>query len=204
MKKIYFVLLLTILTLFTSSKEAKGQDPCDVCQSPNLCYILNFDLPDCPGVRAVICYTCAVTHLEAYFNIYIENCCPGLESQAYDYTRDWVLNNYAFLCGNTLCNEEHALLTFVYPVCARREIINGRTYIYQAYGDCYKRCIEVVDWCWCNCDLGGCYDEKCKDKPPYGPHVNYQVLSSTIEGNGECIEDSMDPNCFLFKKCGGN
>ena len=186
MRRIYLVLLVAVLSFFTISKEVKGQDPCDVCQSPNLCHILNFDLPNCPGIRAVICYTCAVTHLQAYFNIYIENCCPGYETQAYDFARDWVLNNYAILCGQTPCNEEHALLTFVRPICGRVEVVNGRNYIYQAYGDCYRRCVEVWDWCWCNCVPGECYDRKCKDEPPYGPHITYEIVSYTIEGDGNC------------------
>lgn len=181
MNKIYFLLIFAIIFGFVWNNKSSGQ--CDECQQPNLCYILTFDLPDCPSVQAVICYTCAVTHLEAYFEIHIRNVCPGLESDAYEYARDWVLNNYATLCGSTPCHVEHARLTFARPICGRVEYINGRINIYKGEGNCYKQCIEVWDWCWCNCVPGECWDDKCPN-----PHTKWEPISFRFDGNGTCDE----------------
>ncbi|MFN3781377.1 MAG: hypothetical protein ACK4SO_04300, partial [Candidatus Kapaibacteriota bacterium] len=184
---------------FVGREKASGQ--CEYCQQPNLCYVLTFDLPDCPGIQAVICYTCAVTHLEAYFDIHLRNVCHGLESEAYDYARDWVLNNYAMLCGSTPCNEEHARLTFTRPICGRVEYVNGRLNIYKGEGNCYLQCIEVWDWCWCNCVPGECWDGDCPN-----PHVKWEIVSFTTEGDGTCgklpYPPSRDCTFINWRPCG--
>jgi hypothetical protein len=200
MKKIYVVLLMSLLLGFVAGSKAKGQQGCNVCPQPNLCYILAFDLPECSGIRAVICYTCAVTHLEAYFEIYLENVCPGMEDEAYEYARNWVLNNYSLLCGSTPCHIDHAILTFTRPICGRVEVVNGRYYIYKGEGDCYRQCFEEWDWCWCNCVPGECWDDQCQK----GPHMKWRLISFRVDGSGNCDRNPYPSKCTLidWRECG--
>ncbi|MEJ5287624.1 MAG: hypothetical protein WHV60_10485 [Bacteroidota bacterium] len=199
MKKYIILLVATIILGFVTGNKASGQ--CEVCQQPNLCYVLTFDLPDCPSIQAVICYTCAVTHLQAYFQIYLRNVCLGMEDEAYNYARNWVLNNYAMLCGSTPCEVESAKLTFTRPICGRVEYVNGRINIYKGNWDCYKQCIEEWEWCWCNCVPGQCWDDKCPN-----PHVHWAPISFTIEGNGNCkplpYPPSQDCTLINWRECG--
>ncbi|MGB9853174.1 MAG: hypothetical protein ACPLPX_09980 [Candidatus Kapaibacteriota bacterium] len=204
MKKIYFALLFALLSGLLSWNKASGQ--CDVCPQPNLCYIISFDLPNCPGVQAVICYTCAVTHLEAYFEIYLRNVCAGMEDEAYEYARRWVLENFALLCGNTPCHIRRTLITFTRPICGRVEVVDGRINIYKGEGECYKQCIEVWEWCWCVCDPAVCWESECEE--PNQPQLHWQLVGYTTEGEGNCSSLPYPPSqdCTLIKwrECGEN
>ena len=61
MKKIYFVLLLTIFLGFVAGNKASGQDMCQYCQYPRICNVITFDVT-CGGnifpVEATICIEC--------------------------------------------------------------------------------------------------------------------------------------------------
>jgi len=157
MKKIYFVLLLTILTLFTLSKEAKGQDPCDVCQPPTACFTFQLYTglqPPCDIVNVTFCYHCNATAPIVEINkIIIEfqpNCQPSITdlNTIFNTLNDWFLNHIQDLCGLGDCNQPPPKEVYIYlPMCGDIVCNNGRL-SFRTNENCQLTCKSLYLWCW--------------------------------------------------------
>jgi len=175
MKKIYLVLLISLLLGFVAGSKAKGQVGCEVCIAPKLCYILTFDLPGCPGNRVVFCYECLVTARIVRVDVAELSTCPGYEDQAWDYFYEWVRNNIGEICVGPVCGSSPPMELYITrPMCA--EVLcegSPRRIIYKAHpGPCDRRCYSKY--------------LRCIDYSQSPPQIVYTLVECRPIGEGSC------------------
>lgn len=118
------------------------------------------------------------------------------------------VEQFCVVVWKTPCSVRKTLITFTRPICGRVEVDGGRINIYKGEGDCYKQCVEVWEWCWCDCIPGSCWEKECET--PNEPRVHYDIISFSIEGSGNCDDNGWPPppdkqQCTLIhwsRECG--
>jgi len=164
MKKIYVVLLMSLLLGFVAGSKAKGQD-CSKCPPNTVCIPLTFDVGSCDNVRITLCVRCGVSNPSIYvFAVTFENVCPGYEDQILAYLNNWVKDNILLICGSRPCQEEPPFKVYFHkPLCGDVFWDGYRLQIYDAGAGCQNYCLDEREWCYCNCVPGECYDQDCND-----------------------------------------
>jgi len=156
-EKIYFVLLVAVLSFFTISKEIKGQDPCDVCQPPTFCFTFQLVtglMPPCDIVNVTFCYDCYVIAPIVDINkISIEfqpNCQPSPNdlNTVFNTLNEWILNHIQDLYGLGDCNQPPPKEVYIYlPMCGDIVCNNGRL-SFRTNNNCQLTCKSLYIWCW--------------------------------------------------------
>jgi len=177
MKKIYLVLLLTLVLGFVAGNKAQGQGDCQNCppQYP-FCYILNIPNDICPGEeqRTVkFCYN--IENCPNRIDIYIMELEIGPECyfEFWDWFPNWIGNNIASLCGYKPCDEPPPMeINYTVPICGRVEWYGSHRRLVYRYGEgsCDKRCVTKILWCM------------------RGNQSFWQIVNRTVIGNGNCPE----------------
>jgi hypothetical protein len=184
MKKIYFVLLLTIFLGFVAGNKASGQPGCEICQAPNLCQILTFDVPCAGRVEALLCYRCEyprIIYLNIleirYLNIEYTNLTSQCEDYVWDLVRSTVFQVAPELCGYENCAFDSSTVYYTVPLCGELDygpIVSNPDHLWvrkKAFpGACDQRCLEEWRLCW-DSNTG---QRKCR------------LVSQQLFGNGEC------------------
>ncbi len=188
MKTKYILLVFAIIFGFAASNKASGQNGCEACVYPwpNMCYILNFNIPGCSGdMQAVFCYECGVTAPIIKIRVAELTYCPECDDAAWDYVYNWAKQNWDLLCGIKPCDEPPQIeFTITKPICA--ELIWSRTVgrirAITHSGDCDLRCTEK--WQVCIDYSGGI------------PVKRETLLERYPSGNGSCeyIPHGDDPD----------
>jgi hypothetical protein len=194
MKKIYVVLLMSLLLGFVAGSKAKGQPGCEVCVPPlpGMCYVLEFSVPNCcDEVRAVFCYECGLTR--PWIRVYVQDVtyCPQCDDYVWDYIHNWAVQNMQLLCqGEIPCDEGEITIYYTEPFCA--EIIwNGNTgkVTVRSHSDsCDVRCTE--EW------------KICTDYSTTPPTKRQRMVRKYPTGDGHCprIEYGTPDSEYRFER----
>ena len=177
MKKIYFVLLLTIFLGFVAGNKASGQGVCQNCpQQYPFCYTLTIPESVCPSLEpntVTFCYD--IEYCPNRIDIFVLELEIRLEcyNDFWDWFLNWIGNNIASLCGYKPCDEPPPMeIYYTVPICGRVEWYGSHRKLVYRYGqgDCDKRCVSKVLWC-----ING--------------NQNYWFfVSKTVIGTGDCPE----------------
>lgn len=168
-------MIALLLFSFVVGNKASAQPGCEVCIAPSLCYILTFDLPNCPGNRAVFCYQCGVTAPWIHVDITELTTCPGYEDQAWDYVYQWVRDNIDELCISKSCDDPPPMEVYITrPICAEVKCEGTpRRLTYKAHpGTCDRRCYSKYLW--------------CRDYSSNPPTTYFEATECYPVGNGTC------------------
>jgi len=159
MKKIYVVLLISLLLGFVAGSKAKGQ--CEYCQYPYLCEPISYSIV-CNGVTvpltAWICYDCNNNN-QAYYIQVLEIKYEAIYEPYYLQCEDAVwdslwanIKRRTFeLCGYVPCPQSVTVYRTI-PLCG--ELIYegppGHEFVRKRFhpGDCNQRCVLQVKICY--------------------------------------------------------
>jgi hypothetical protein len=212
MKKIYFVLLLTIFLGFVAGNKASGQPGCENCIAPWSCTTFTLTI-NCNGVdfpvEYTVCYFCWVDQPRVDAEITRVDGIP-IGSNCYWNAREagvrWILEHGIELCGVLPCEVSMKTFKIYEPVCADLLFNQNGTYSIYLNPECDLKCVREFEWCWCQCVRGICWDdEDCTEGEGY-PKVHWRQISNPqLEGSGSCTYNPSQPkpgtriNCQKFK-----
>jgi hypothetical protein len=191
MKKIYFVLLLTIFLGFVAGNKASGQPGCENCIAPWSCTTFTLTI-NCNGVdfpvEYTVCYFCWVTQprvdavITRIDGIPIGSDCYYAALQA---AENWILEHGIELCGTLPCEVEVKTFRIYQPLCAD-EIRNPQTNTSMILlnNNCNWKCVSEWEWCWCSCDRN--CKKPCCNRPNVMGCVHYELLGRYKETNQAC------------------
>jgi len=200
MKKIYFVLLLTIFLGFVAGNKASGQPGCENCIAPWSCTTFTLTI-NCNGVdfpvEFTVCYFCWVdqprvdAEITRVDGIPIGSNCYYAALQA---AENWILEHGIELCGTVPCQQEIKRFRIYFPVCANVILLNYPQYMILINSQCDSKCYNEYEWCWCNCVPGECWYDKCKREGPGYPKVHFSCVYNYRPPNPPCYDYFIPPS----------
>jgi len=205
MKKIYLVLLVTLILGFVAGNKANGQPGCENCVAPWSCTTFTLTI-NCNGVEFpveyTVCYFCSPTapivdaQITRIDGIPIGTNCYWIAKEAGE---RWILENGIELCGVLPCEVSVKTFRIYEPICADEiKNPNTNTFIVLLNNSCDWRCVSVWEWCWCSCDQN--CDRPCCRRPNVIGCVHYQLLNRYRESNQECPEFQESENITRCKR----
>jgi len=197
MKKIYLVLLISLLLGFVAGSKAKGQPGCEDCFAPWSCTTFTTTV-NCNGlerdIEVTVCYYCYLTLPRVDVNILSIRGIPGSGDcwqLAREAAQNWILEHGMEFCGTLPCSESRRIFKITFPTCADAYYYyRGNIKVYDVYrnSNCELSCYTEFEWCWCNCT------PDCDPNPNCTPHVQWtQIIPYTSEGNGQCEYQQVPP-----------
>jgi len=212
MKKIYLVLLVTLILGFAAGSKVSGQPGCENCVAPWSCTTFTLTI-NCNGVEFPVeysvCYFCSPTapvvdaQITRIDGIPIGSICYWIAKEAGE---RWILENGIQLCGVLPCEESVKTFKIYQPVCADLLFNQNGTYTALLNTTCDLKCVTEYEWCWCRCIRGICWDlETCTEGEGY-PKIRWRLIGGPwLEGSGDCNYIPAVPqpgtriNCQKFK-----
>ena len=186
MKKIYLVLLVTIILGFVAENKASGQDGCLNCPAEfPFCYIAYIPPSVCPtGGTVTVCFN--IQDCPNLVSIYVTDVSAAPECMVNVFTwfiNNWVRDSLRWICGYKPCSEPPPVdLYYFVPICGKVKW-DGETrrLTYERkHGDCRKDCLTHIRWCM------------------DGNEWRWEIVSKTIIGSGTCPEiNYIDPPYYF-------
>ncbi|MBM2814230.1 MAG: hypothetical protein HW421_992 [Ignavibacteria bacterium] len=217
MKKFVLLIMVALITL-GASYEAKAQNLCDLCVSPDQCATFTTTMGSCGSpIKVTICYHCDVsgnnTNLHAEI-LDISNICTSasysrnrqLIDEAWDAAYDWIRMNAASLCGRKNCKDNQYSEIFITKFACGELIFDGYKFEIKSnltqVPSCDYRCTNTYRVCWCICSDGG----SCTQPPPCTDHFEwwYVTGSQYYSGDGSCEEIEFGQGTLYPTEPGGD
>jgi len=182
MKKIYFVLLVTLILGFAAGSKASGQPGCENCVAPWSCATFTLTI-NCNGVEFpveyTVCYFCSPT--APVVNVVtmrvgglpIGTNCYYTALQA---AENWILENGIELCGTIPCQYQIKRFRIYFPTCSDVILLDDHKYIISINPQCDYKCYNEYEWCWCSCEPTECWFEECEEEGPGYPKVHFRRI----------------------------